>query len=40
MVEIEHQGENQELYPICTIVALSLLFILTVLRNTLFIELC
>lgn len=40
MVEIEHQGESQELYPIFVLVALSLLFIFTVVRNTLFIELC
>ncbi len=40
MVEIEVQGENQELYPIFVIVALSLMSILTVVRNTLFIEFC
>ena len=40
MVEIEVQGESQELYPIFVNSALCLLFILTVVRNTLFIELC
>ena len=40
MIEIEHQGKSKELYPIFVLVAISLLFILTVVRNTLFIELC
>ena len=40
MVEIEVQGENKELYPIFVSLALCLMFILTLLRNTLFIELC
>jgi Ca-activated chloride channel family protein len=39
-VEIEIQGNSQELYPISVVLALGLLFILTLLRNTLFIELC
>ncbi len=40
IVEIEVQGEVQELYPIPVLIALCLMFILTLLRNTLFIELC
>lgn len=40
MVEIEVQGESKELYPIFVSLALCLMFILTLLRNTLFIELC
>ncbi len=40
MVEIEIQGESKELYPIFVSLALCLMFILTLLRNTLFIELC
>jgi len=39
-VEIEIQGKNQELYPMFVGVGLGLLFILTLLRNTFFIELC
>jgi len=39
-VEIEIQGKSQELYPIFVLLALCLLFILTLLRNTLFVELC
>jgi Ca-activated chloride channel family protein len=40
MVEIEVQGRSKELYPIFVLLALCLMFILTLLRNTLFIELC
>ena len=39
-VEIETQGKRQELYPIVVVVGLGLLFIVTLLRNTFFIELC
>ncbi|UCD71523.1 MAG: VWA domain-containing protein [Syntrophobacterales bacterium] len=40
LVEIEVQGKSQELYPIFVISGLSLLFILTLIRNSLFLELC
>jgi Ca-activated chloride channel family protein len=40
MVEIEVQGESQELYPVSVFLALCLMFVLVVLRNTLFVELC
>lgn len=40
MVEIEVQGESQELYPMSVLLALCLMLIFTLLRNTLFIELC
>jgi Ca-activated chloride channel family protein len=40
VVEIEVERESQELYPIFVLVALGLLSILTLLRNTLFVELC
>jgi len=40
MVEIEVQGKSKELYPIFIFLALCLMSILTLLRNTLFIELC
>jgi Ca-activated chloride channel family protein len=40
MVEIEVQGKGRELYPIALIVALCILFSWTLLRSTLFIELC
>lgn len=40
MVEIEVQGKRQELYPLSAFLALCLIFILTLLRNTLFVELC
>jgi Ca-activated chloride channel family protein len=39
-VEIEIQGKSHELYPIFVVVGLGFLFILTLLRNTFFIELC
>ncbi len=40
MVEIEVEGKNKELYPVFTLLALCLMFMVTLLRNTLFIELC
>ena len=40
LVEVAVQGERQELYPIFVLSALCLLFGLTLLRNTLYIELC
>ncbi len=40
MVEIEVQGKSKELYPMFALVALCLMFMVTLLRNTLFIELC
>ena len=40
LVEVAVQGEHQELHPIFALSALCLLFSLTLLRNTLFIELC
>jgi len=39
-VDVTVQGEGQELYPACVLSALGILFSLTVLRNTLFVELC
>ena len=39
-VEIETQGKSRELYPMFVVSALCLLFILTLLRNTLFIQIC
>jgi len=39
-IEMETQGESRELYPIFVGLGSCLLFILTLLRNTLFIELC
>ena len=39
-VTIEFQGESQELYPIFILLSLCLMFILTILHNTLFIEVC
>jgi Ca-activated chloride channel family protein len=39
-VDVAVHGENQELYPACVLSALGILFSLTLLRNTLFIELC
>jgi len=38
-VEIEVQGKTKELYPIAVGLALCLLFIVTLVRNTFFIEL-
>jgi len=40
LVEVAVQGERQELHPIFVLSALCLLFSLTLLRNTVFIELC
>jgi Ca-activated chloride channel family protein len=40
LVEVTVQGESQELYPVFALSALCILFGLTLLRNTLFIELC
>jgi len=40
VVEIEVQGESRELYPIPVLLALCLMLVLTLLRNTLFVELC
>jgi len=40
IVEIEVQGQSQELYPRTVLLALCVMLILTLLRNTLFIELC
>jgi len=40
VIEIEVQGESQELYPIVVFLALSLMLSLALLRNTLFVELC
>jgi len=39
-VEIEVQGKGRELYPIALILAICILFSWTLLRSTLFIELC
>jgi Ca-activated chloride channel family protein len=39
-IEIEVEGKSKELYPIFLLLGLCLIFILTLLRNTLFIELC
>lgn len=39
-VEIEIEGESRELYPIFVGFAMGLLFISTLVRNTLFVELC
>ena len=39
-VDVTVQGEGQELYPACVLSALGILFSLTVLRNSLFVELC
>jgi Ca-activated chloride channel family protein len=39
-IEIETHGESRELYPLFVGLGSCLLFILTLLRNTLFIELC
>jgi Ca-activated chloride channel family protein len=40
IIEVEVQGERQELYPMPVLAALCVMLILTFLRNTLFIELC
>ncbi len=40
MVEIEVEGKSEELYPMFLLLALCLMFIVTLLRNTVFIELC
>jgi Ca-activated chloride channel family protein len=40
LVEVRVQGESRELYPVFVLSALCILFGLTLLRNTLFIELC
>jgi Ca-activated chloride channel family protein len=40
LVEVAVRGESQELYPLCVFSALCILVGLTLLRNTLFIELC
>jgi Ca-activated chloride channel family protein len=40
MIEIEVEGESQELYPLVVLSALGLMFALILLRNTVFIELC
>jgi thiamine pyrophosphate-dependent acetolactate synthase large subunit-like protein len=40
LVEVTVQGESRELYPVFVLSALCILFGLTLLRNTLFIELC
>jgi Ca-activated chloride channel family protein len=40
LVEVRVQRESQELYPVFVLSALCILFGLTLLRNTLFIELC
>jgi Ca-activated chloride channel family protein len=40
LVEVAGQRENQELHPVFVLSALCLLFSLTLLRNTFFIELC
>ncbi len=39
-VDIAVHGESQELYPACAFSALGILFGLTLLRNTVFVELC
>ncbi|MBW2058385.1 MAG: VWA domain-containing protein [Deltaproteobacteria bacterium] len=40
MVEVEIQGQDRELYPGLVAVALGLMLLVILLRNTLFIELC
>lgn len=40
LVEVTVRGKGQELYPVFVLSALCILFGLTLLRNTLFIELC
>jgi len=40
LVEVAVQEEGQELHPICVFSALGILFSLTLLRNTFFVELC
>ena len=40
LVEVAVQGESQELHPVFVLSALGILFSLTLLRNTFFIELC
>jgi Ca-activated chloride channel family protein len=40
MIEIEVQGENQELYPLFLFLSLGLMVALALLHNTLFIKLC
>jgi Ca-activated chloride channel family protein len=39
-VQIENKGNSQELYPLFVLSALVLLLVLTLLRNTLLVELC
>lgn len=39
-VKIENKGRSQELYPLFAVSALALLLVLTLLRNTLLVELC
>jgi len=39
-VKIENKGKSQEFYPLFVLSALVLLLVLTLLRNTLFVELC
>lgn len=40
LVEVRVQGQSRELYPVFVLSALCVLFALTLVRNTLFIELC
>jgi uncharacterized protein with von Willebrand factor type A (vWA) domain len=40
LVEVAVRGESQELYPLCILSALGILFSLTLLRNTFFLRLC
>jgi Ca-activated chloride channel family protein len=40
LVELAVRGESQELYPLCILSALGILFSLTLLRNTFFLRLC
>jgi Ca-activated chloride channel family protein len=39
-VEIELEGKSEELYPMFLLLALCLMFIVTLLRNTVFLEIC
>lgn len=40
LVEVAVRGESQELYPLCILFAVGILFGLTLLRNTFFLRLC
>ena len=40
LVEVAVRGESQELYPLCILFALGVLFSLTLLANTFFLRLC